>query len=61
MKVKVITETNRKIFQELVNDFLEQPVKILDMTFHTTFIGEIYRNTVEYVAFIEYDEGAWRL
>ena len=55
MKLKVITETNRKNFQDVVNDFLEQPVKIIDTTFHATFIGDDFQNTVEYVAFIEYE------
>lgn len=60
MKIKVITETDRTDFQEIVNDFLEQPVKILDVTFSTTFIGEGYLNKVEYVAFIEYKDRRYK-
>lgn len=54
-RLQIFAETDKNELQRLVNDFINGGTrKIKDISFQTTFIGDAYRNTVEYSAFIQY-------
>lgn len=57
-QLKLITDMLPIDFEKTVNEFLEkQNTKILNIEYKTTFVGSEYADTtVEYSAFIEYEQ-----